>query len=46
VIDWIELIPFTETRHYVQRVMENYQIYKARLGQPADIENDLRFGRR
>jgi soluble lytic murein transglycosylase len=26
--------------------MENYQIYKARLGQPADIENDLRFGRR
>ncbi len=28
MIDWIELIPFTETRHYVQRVMENYQIYK------------------
>jgi len=46
VIDWIELIPFTETRHYVQRVMENYQIYKARLGQPGDIEADLRFGRR
>lgn len=46
VIDWIELIPFTETRHYVQRVMENYQIYKARLGQPANIEADLRFGRR
>ena len=46
LIDWIELIPFTETRHYVQRVMENYQIYKARLGQPADIEHDLRFGRR
>ncbi|WP_417416704.1 transglycosylase SLT domain-containing protein [Hoeflea sp.] len=46
VIDWIEMIPFTETRHYVQRVMENYQIYKARLGQPGNIENDLRFGRR
>ena len=46
VIDWIELIPFTETRHYVQRVMENYQVYKARLGQPGDIESDLRFGRR
>ncbi|SOE08890.1 soluble lytic murein transglycosylase [Hoeflea halophila] len=46
VVDWIELIPFTETRHYVQRVMENYQIYKARLGQPGDIEADLRFGRR
>jgi len=46
VIDWIEMIPFTETRHYVQRVMENYQVYKARLGEPASIENDLRFGRR
>ena len=46
VIDWIEMIPFTETRHYVQRVMENYQVYKARLGQPAGIEQDLRFGRR
>ena len=46
VIDWIEMIPFTETRHYVQRVMENYQVYKARLGQPASIEQDLRFGRR
>lgn len=46
VIDWIERIPFPETRNYVQRVMENYQVYKVRLGQTADIENDLRFGRR
>lgn len=46
VIDWIERIPFPETRNYVQRVMENYQVYKVRLGQHADIENDLRFGRR
>jgi soluble lytic murein transglycosylase len=46
VIDWIEMIPFTETRHYVQRVLENYQVYKARLGQPTSIEADLRFGRR
>lgn len=46
VIDWIEMIPFTETRHYVQRVLENYQVYKARLGQSASIERDLRFGRR
>jgi soluble lytic murein transglycosylase len=46
VIDWIERIPFPETRNYVQRVMENYQVYKVRLGQSADIENDLRFGRR
>lgn len=29
---WIELIPFTETRGYVQNVLANYQIYKLRLG--------------
>ena len=27
-IDWIELIPFSETRNYVQRVIENIQVYK------------------
>lgn len=45
VVDWIERIPFSETRGYVQRVMENYQVYKTRLGQKADIVQDLRFGR-
>lgn len=45
IVDWIERIPFPETRNYVQRVMENYQVYKIRLGQKADIEADLRFGR-
>ncbi len=45
VVDWIERIPFTETRNYVQRVMENYEVYKARLGQPVGIVHDLRFGR-
>ncbi|MCY6381467.1 lytic transglycosylase domain-containing protein [Hoeflea prorocentri] len=46
VVDWVEQIPFTETRNYVQRVMENYQVYKARLGQNPDIVADLRYGRR
>ncbi len=47
VVDWIERIPFTETRNYVQRVMENYQIYKARLqGGRFDIASDLIHGRR
>jgi soluble lytic murein transglycosylase len=46
VVDWVERIPFPETRNYVQRVMENYQVYKTRLGQNADVESDLRFGRR
>ncbi len=30
-IDWIESIPFSETRNYVQRVMENLQVYRARM---------------
>ncbi|WP_027999877.1 lytic transglycosylase domain-containing protein [Sinorhizobium arboris] len=45
VVDWIERIPFEETRNYVQRVMENYQVYKSRLGQNSDIVADLRLGR-
>ncbi len=31
VIDWIELIPFEETRDYVQRVLENVQVYRSIL---------------
>ncbi|MGH1477162.1 MAG: transglycosylase SLT domain-containing protein [Geminicoccales bacterium] len=31
VVDWIELIPFDETRNYVQRVLEGYHAYKLRL---------------
>jgi soluble lytic murein transglycosylase len=27
-INWIEKIPFTETRNYVQRVMENLEVYR------------------
>lgn len=47
VVNWIELIPFTETRNYVQRIMENYTVYRARLGSPAlTIESDLKRGRR
>jgi soluble lytic murein transglycosylase len=46
VIDFVELIPFPETRSYVQRVMENYQVYKWRLSGQYDIVEDLRFGRK
>jgi soluble lytic murein transglycosylase len=31
-IDWVERIPFAETRNYVQRVMENLQVYRVRFG--------------
>ena len=45
VVDWIERIPFTETRSYVQRVMENYEVYKMRLSGKFDIVDDLVNGR-
>lgn len=46
VVNWIERIPFTETRNYVQRIMENMQVYRARLGSPAlTIQTDLKQGR-
>src|SRR6185312_7269985 len=32
VVDWIESIPYAETRNYVQRVLENLQVYRLRLG--------------
>jgi soluble lytic murein transglycosylase len=35
MIDWIELIPFNETRTYVQRVLENLQIYRGQTGDTA-----------
>lgn len=45
-VDWIERIPFSETRNYVQRVMENLQVYRTRLGDTAEllIEADLKRG--
>ncbi|SFK58077.1 soluble lytic murein transglycosylase [Mesorhizobium albiziae] len=45
VVDWIERIPFAETRSYVQRVMENYQVYKMRLSGQFNIATDLVSGR-
>ena len=39
-IDWIELIKFKETRNYVQRVLENVNVYKYMLsGKPIKIYN-------
>ncbi|MBM3542446.1 MAG: lytic transglycosylase domain-containing protein, partial [Alphaproteobacteria bacterium] len=48
VIDWVEMIPFNETRDYVQRVIEGLQAYRWRLGEAqrvALIEHDLKRGR-
>ncbi len=43
-IDWIERIPFTETRNYVQRVFENMQIYRVRFGIPTALLSDPKAG--
>ena len=38
VVDWIEMIPFAETRNYVMRVTESIPIYQARLsGQTGQV---------
>ena len=36
-VDWVERIPFSETRNYVQRVMENMLVYRVRFGAPATV---------
>lgn len=45
-VDWVERIPFPETRNYVQRVMENLQVYRHILSDRTAllIERDLRRG--
>jgi soluble lytic murein transglycosylase len=45
-VDWVELIPFSETRNYVQRIMENLQVYRFRFGGGTrlQIEADLHRG--
>ncbi len=46
-VDWVERIPFAETRNYVQRIMENLQVYRARFGGGSrlQIEADMSRGR-
>ncbi|HEY2231141.1 MAG TPA: lytic transglycosylase domain-containing protein [Xanthobacteraceae bacterium] len=45
-VDWVERIPFSETRNYVERVLENLQVYRVRLGGGPRlmIEADLHRG--
>lgn len=44
MVDWIETIPFNETRNYVQRVMEGRQVYAARIeGRSVALETGARL---
>ena len=48
-IDWIERIPFTETREYVKKIMEALQLYRSRLSgseKALQLVQDLNRGRR
>jgi soluble lytic murein transglycosylase len=48
-IDWIERIPFTETRQYVVKIMETLQLYRSRLAGPKQalqLVQDLNRGKR
>jgi len=36
-VDWVERIPFSETRNYVQRVMENLGVYRVRFEADAPV---------
>ncbi len=47
IIDWIEMIPLSETRNYVQRVLEGTQVYRWQLGRrptASNLERDLARG--
>jgi soluble lytic murein transglycosylase len=45
-IDWVESIPFQETRQYVQKVLQNTHIYRSRLAPKSvrPMTADLRRG--
>lgn len=45
-VDWVERIPLSETRNYVERIMENLQVYRARFGGGSKlmIEADIKRG--
>ena len=41
-VEWVELIPFTETRNYVQKVLQGTHVYRTRLKRPMlPISRDL-----
>jgi soluble lytic murein transglycosylase len=43
-VDWVERIPFSETRNYVQRVMENLAVYRVRFGAGANVAQEPAAG--
>ena len=46
-VDWVESIPFSETRQYVQKVLQNLHVYRSRLapGTVRPMSADLKRGK-
>ena len=44
-IDWVERIPISETRNYVQRVMENFVVYRAKFQEHETREPSVELAR-
>jgi soluble lytic murein transglycosylase len=40
-VDWVERIPFSETRNYVQRVMENLAVYRVRFDNDTAVTSKI-----
>ena len=43
-LKWLEQIPFSETRNYVQRVLENLHTYRSLLGERKPLTHQRMFG--
>lgn len=41
MLDWMEMIPFGETRNYVQRVIENVAVYRAKDPRAAALDHPM-----
>ena len=46
LVDWVERIPYDETRDYVMRVAENYAVYQARLAEAPEPRAGTALARR
>jgi len=42
LLDWIEQVPFAETRNYIQRVLEGVHVYRVRLNAPTQVASIVR----
>jgi soluble lytic murein transglycosylase len=43
-VDWVERIPFSETRNYVQRVLEGLHVYRTRFDTGRELASSNRGG--